>query len=157
MSAEPADRLEHATCVAIAGRGVLLLGRSGSGKSDLALRLIDHPGRGAGRRALAARLVADDQVQLTVRDGRLFASAPDPIAGLIEIRGLGILRLARLRRAEIALAVRLVEPGQIERLPEPGERLELQGVAVPLLRLAPFEGSAEAKVRAALLGRRGAA
>ena len=71
----------HATCVDIEGAGVLLLGPSASGKSDLALRLMDG----------GARLVADDRVDLALEDGRLVASAPKDIASRIEVRGLGIL------------------------------------------------------------------
>jgi HPr kinase/phosphorylase len=73
----------HASCVAINGRALLIRGASGSGKSALALELI----------ALGAALVADDQVDLTAEDGRLIAAPPEALAGLIEARGLGLLRL----------------------------------------------------------------
>src|SRR5437588_5560986 len=90
--------LMHGTAVAIDGRGVLLRGPSGSGKSDLALRLID-----AG-----ARLVADDQTELR-RDGdAIIARAPPTIAGMIEVRGLGIVRIEALPAAPVALLVDLV-------------------------------------------------
>ncbi len=130
--------LEHATCIAIEGQAVLLRGASGSGKSDLALRLID-----AG-----ARLVADDQVRLRCRNGRLVASPPAALAGLLEVRGLAIVHLPYLDEAPVALVVDLVESGDVERLPE-AEAVELAGVVLPLVRLAPFEASAPAKLRLA--------
>lgn len=129
----------HATCVDIGGAGVLLLGPSASGKSDLALRLMDG----------GARLVADDRADLALEDGRLVASAPKDIAGRIEVRGLGILEFDALEKTPVALAVDLVPPDEVERVPEPAT-VDFLGVAVPLVRLAPFEASAAAKVRAAL-------
>ncbi len=130
----------HASCVAIENVGCLLLGPSGSGKSDLALRLVmDHK----------ARLVADDQVALERRADRLVASVPSPLAGLIEVRGIGIVRLAHRARATLGLAIVLVPPDEIERMPEADEGVEYLGVALPLLRLTPFEASAPHKVRLA--------
>ena len=133
----------HATSIAISSSCVLLLGKSGSGKSDLALRLIDDGG---------ARLIADDQTVLTVKAGRLMASAPAILRGKIEVRGLGIVELpaARMtRQAPVALLVELVAPKDIERMPQPMQR-KIFGIAVPVLRLAPFEASAPAKLRLAL-------
>ena len=131
--------LVHATAVAIGGRAVLLRGPSGSGKSDLALRLID-----AG-----ARLVADDRSELR-RDGdALMIRAPATIAGLIEARGVGILRVAPLADAPLALIADLVAPDAVERLPEPRSETIL-GLSIPLIALAPFEASAPAKLRLAL-------
>lgn len=133
--------LVHASCVALDNVGCLLLGPSGSGKSDLALRLVMDQ---------AARLVADDQVTIARRLDRLVASPPAALAGLIEVRGLGIVRLAHRARVILGLAVVLVPPERIERLPEPeGEGVEYLGVTLPLLRLAPFEASAPHKVRLA--------
>src|SRR3981189_3410655 len=87
----------HASCVAIGARGVLLLGASGTGKSDLALRLIDE----------GAKLVADDRTILFTAKGMLHARAPASIKGLLEIRGLGIVELPVRTRVKIALVVRL--------------------------------------------------
>jgi HPr kinase/phosphorylase len=139
--------LVHATCVALRPRGrpwraVLLRGPSGAGKSDLALRLIE-----AG-----ARLVADDQTALVRRGNSVVASAPARIAGLIEARGVGIVKLGRdqlVARAPVALLVDLAPPEHIERLPEPA-RERLLGLDLPVLMLAPFEASASAKLRLAL-------
>ena len=128
----------HASCVAIGGAGVLIEGVPGSGKSDLALRLIDT----------GAVLVADDQVCLERRGEALFASVPAPLAGLIELRGIGIVRLAHAGDIPIRLAVALRDAAG-ERLPEPSTR-ELQGIAIPAIAIAAFEASAAARVRLAL-------
>ena len=131
--------LVHATSVAIGGHAVLLRGPSGSGKSDLALRLID-----AG-----ARLVADDQTRIW-RDGNvLLVRAPEPIAGLIEVRGLGIVRVQAVPAARLALIVDLVAVQHLERLPEPSSET-IFGLAIPRVALAPFEASAPVKLRLAL-------
>ena len=129
----------HATCIAIDGRGVLLRGPSGSGKSDLALRLIDG----------GARLVSDDQVILTEAAGALRASPPAAIAGRLEVRGIGILSVAHLPEAEIVLLIDLVAGADVQRLPEP-RTCRIGGVCVPTLAPAPFEASAAAKIRLAV-------
>jgi len=131
--------LVHATAVAIGGRAVLLRGASGSGKSDLALRLID-----AG-----AELIADDQSQLARLGDAIMVSAPAAIAGLIEVRGVGLIRLPALGAAPLALIADLVAPTHIERLPEIGAETVL-GLSVPVISLAPFEASATAKLRLAV-------
>lgn len=131
--------LLHATAIAIDGRAVLLRGPSGSGKSDLALRLID-----AG-----ARLVADDQSALSRCGDGLRVRAPATIAGLFEVRGLGIVRLDALAEAPVGLIADLTATGRIERLP-PRRSETILGIAVPLIELAPFEVSAAAKLRLAL-------
>lgn len=136
----------HATCVALrvgkGWRGVLLRGPSGAGKSDLALRLVE-----AG-----ARLVADDQTALIQQGSGLVGTPPGTITGLLEVRGVGIVKLGRgqlLARVPVALLVDLVPPDRIERLPDPA-RENLLGVELPVLALAPFEASAPAKLRLAL-------
>lgn len=129
----------HASCVALGGRGVLLMGPSGSGKSDLALRLVD-----AG-----ALLVADDQVQLALSGGGLTAAPAERLRGMLEVRGVGILRLPYAAEAPVALAVRLAAPSEVERLPEP-QFFDCLGAQVPLLSLHAFEASVCAKIRMAL-------
>jgi serine kinase of HPr protein (carbohydrate metabolism regulator) len=138
----------HATCIRIggagrrfgapAGAGVLLLGKSGAGKSDLALRLI----------GLGAQLVADDRTELDVVRGRLMASAPRPIAGLLEVRGVGIVKVAQAPRVTIALAVELAKnPPRMpdDRAYRPPLKLALR--AWPrLIALDPFEASAPEKL-----------
>ena len=136
----------HGTAVALGDDGILLQGPSGSGKSDLALRLIDG----------GAHLVSDDQTEITVRQGELRLSAPPAIAGRLEVRGLGILSVPSVPSAELRLVVTLVAPEQVERLPEPQFRAFL-GCRVPLLALVPFEASAPAKLRLALAALRAGA
>ncbi|MDX1574730.1 MAG: RNase adapter RapZ [Kiloniellales bacterium] len=118
---------------------MLLRGVSGAGKSDLALRLIDQ----------GARLVADDQTQLTLTDGLVLARAPQTIEGQMEVRGLGIAELAPLSDVPVGLVVDLVDGRSVERLPE-GETCTILDVRLPLMRLDPFEASAPAKLRLAL-------
>jgi HPr kinase/phosphorylase len=129
----------HGTCVAIDGEGVLLRGAPGSGKSDLALRLIDG----------GARLVADDQTELTRRGDAITAKAPATIAGHIEIRGVGILACPSVAAAPLSLVIDLVDAGAVERLPETRSCLYLER-PIALLRLAAFEASTPAKIRLAL-------
>ncbi len=132
----------HATCVAIGTRGVLLTGKSGCGKSDLALRLIDG----------GARLVADDRTLLFMARGALHAMVPDSIKGLLEIRGLGIVTVPVRPQVEIALVVRLgregarLPKGRVYHAPAP-----LKGAKpVPLIALDARFASTPAKIRAAL-------
>jgi HPr kinase/phosphorylase len=121
----------HGSCVARAGAGVLILGPSNAGKSDLALRLI---GRGFV-------LVADDQVD--VING--CAHAPEGLAGLLEVRGLGIVRLPHLSGAKLKLVIALCD--QTERLPQPARHAELN---LPLVRLNSAGASAPDRVELAL-------
>lgn len=129
----------HATCVEIDGVGVLIRGPSGSGKSDLALRLLDGD----------ARLVADDRVDLRMRGGCLMAMPPPAIAGKLEVRGLGIVDAAWLPEIRLSLLVELKPAETIERLPVPSS-CQLEGVVLPRLELWPFEASACAKIRLAV-------
>ncbi len=132
--------LIHATCVVVEDRAVLLAAPPGGGKSDVALRLID-----AG-----ARLVADDRVELRDVDGVLTAFAPPPIAGLIEVRHVGVLSVPHEPNAPVALYVELMPMDRVlERLPEP-EPITLLDHAVRRLRLPAYAASTPAKIRAAL-------
>lgn len=129
----------HASCVVIGGRGVLLAGRSGSGKSDLALRLIDRGGD----------LVSDDYTLVRRAGARLIASAPATIAGRIEVRGVGILEIPHVPETDIALLVTLDEAPV--RMPEPDARRVIAGISIPMIALAAFETSAAIKAELALL------
>ena len=129
----------HATCVEMDGKGVLLMGPPGSGKSDLALRLIDG----------GARLVADDRTDLVLDDDKLTARAPKELTGKIEVRGIGIVTLDAVRDIPVALAVELAPAEDLERIPDPAS-FEVLGVRIPRVRLDPFQASATAKVRVAL-------
>lgn len=143
--------LIHGTCLAIGEDGVLLLGQPGSGKSDLALRLIDQPGSGLSGLMRGTRLVADDQVSIRRLGDGLIASAPAALAGRLEIRGLGIATLAALPHVTLRLAVRLTPAPEIERLPDlAAARIDILGIALPLILLDPGQASAPARLRAAL-------
>jgi serine kinase of HPr protein (carbohydrate metabolism regulator) len=126
----------HATCVASRDGAVVLRGASGAGKSDLGFRLIDR----------GFHLVADDRVDLRRVGSRLVATAPATLRGLIELRGIGIVRIAAVRdEADVALVVDLVPRVAVERLPEPASAAYL-GVAVPRLALDPFDAATPAKL-----------
>lgn len=142
---EPAQIVLHGSCGVLGDQAVLLLGRPASGKSDLLLRLIDR----------GFALVADDQVVIV--DGR--ASPPQTIAGLIEVRGLGLLRLAHIAPALLVLVAALddhawSEAGQgpvsgadDRRMPWPRRHRRL---GLPMLRIEPFHASAAFKIEIAL-------
>ncbi len=129
----------HGTSVSVGGEGILLRGPSGAGKSDLALRLIDE----------GAKLVADDQTELHRAGDTLEMTAPAALAGLLEVRGLGIARVPHVARAPLRLVVDLETEAGIERLPEP-RCCTIEGVVLPLITLYPFATSAAAKLRLAL-------
>jgi HPr kinase/phosphorylase len=132
--------LIHASSVAIDKSAVLLAGSAGAGKSDLALRLIDQ----------GAELVADDQTMLVQTGEMLIASAPAAIAGLIEVRHIGLLRLPYVLAAPVVLYVELVPMDEtLERLPE-DDLITLHETQVRRLRLPAFAASTPAKIRAAL-------
>lgn len=144
---EPASALMHGTCVLFEGRGVLLLGPSGSGKSDMALRLIDESEAGG----LPAKLVADDQVLVNREDGALVASPPPALAGLMEVRGLGIIPVENALRAPLCLVVELKSADAIERLPEPATQvMRILGIDIPKAEIDPRHASATARLRKAV-------
>lgn len=126
------------TTVAIGGRGVLLRGKSGCGKSDLALRLIDR----------GAALVSDDYTEVRVEGGRLRARAAASIAGKIEMRGVGILDVPAAADVPLCLVAELDRAP--ERLPEAPASAEIAGAAIPAVALAALEPSAPLKLEAAL-------
>jgi len=144
-----ARELVHGTSVALGRRAALLRGEPGSGKSDLALRFVALPGEGE----LQPHLVADDQVWVEAcSDGALVVSAPQTIAGKIEVRGLGIVTVPFLAQAPLVLVCDLVQGKDAPRMPpEPWERTVIAGVPVPVLKLDPFELSAPLKLKMALL------
>ena len=130
--------LHRATCVAIGGRAVLIEGAPGSGKSSLALALIDR----------GAVLIGDDGVTLTARGGQLFASPPPNIAGLLEVRNLGLLEFAVVSDVRVALIV-VLDP-QAPRFIDAEELAERAGVMLPLVQLWPAEYAPARKAELAL-------
>lgn len=128
----------HATAVDIAGKGVLLVGASGSGKSDLALRLVDR----------GASFVSDDQVELTLRRRGVFAAAPTAIRGFLEVRGIGITSVPVTGGCFVSLIVELVLAADVPRLPEPEYKI-VMGQKIPLIRLNAFEVSTPIKIELA--------
>ena len=134
----------HATCVAIGDVAILITGPSGSGKSDLALRLIDR----------GATLISDDYT-IVRRDGAmLLATTPDSIAGKMEVRGIGIVTMPHVSNLPIALLVEL--DAEVTRMPEAGSARAIAGLMLPSIALAPFEQSAPIKVELAAKRRRSA-
>lgn len=129
----------QASAVAIDGAAVLLIGPSGSGKSDLCLRLMDR----------GAILVSDDFVELTPKAGQVLVSAPAAIRGLLEIRGLGVKRVPVADSIPLGMAFRLKNPDEIERLPEL-ETMEICGMPIPVFDLYAFAASAPLKITTAL-------
>ncbi|MEY4720851.1 MAG: hypothetical protein RIQ46_576 [Pseudomonadota bacterium] len=119
------SRALQATCVSLKGRGLLITGQPGSGKSSLALALIDR----------GAQLVGDDSLLVEPRDGHLWAMPHPETRGLVEVRNLGLLPMPVLDGVAVALAIRLDKAAP--RYAEGPEVLELQGIRLPLARLWP--------------------
>lgn len=117
--------LHQASCVAILGRALLIEGPPGSGKSSLALALIDR----------GAVLIGDDGVRLEAQGGRLYASPPPNIEGLLEVRNLGLIEFPVTRNVAVALIVRL-DP-EAPRFVDAAEAVRLQDAELPLIRLWP--------------------
>ncbi len=139
MTESTTHTLLHGTVVDVAGHGVLLRGPSGSGKSDLALRLVDR----------RATLIADDQVIVYPRPKGLKAMAPDALRGYLEVRGLGLISTPVTGSSFIRLIVDLVEPDSVPRLPEYAIE-ELCGKKIPRIMLNAFEVSTPLKIELAV-------
>ncbi|WP_066479901.1 MULTISPECIES: HPr kinase/phosphorylase [unclassified Sphingomonas] len=138
MTTELSAETVHASAVAIEGRAVLIEGRSGVGKSDLALRLIDR----------GAQLISDDYTLVQRRGRQLVASPPEPIAGKIEVRGVGIVPLPFVRDVPVAMIVRVDD--HPDRLPDEIEQRRLAGIAIRVMPLPALEPSSPIKVEMAL-------
>ena len=131
---EPASETVHASCVLAGARAVLIRGPAGSGKSRLALALVDAARSGG---LPFARLVADDRVALAAVHGRLIASVPGTTRGLIEVRGLGIRRIENEPRAVIGLVVDLASQDAARLPAAAAANCEILGVRLPRLPVAP--------------------
>jgi len=142
--------LKHGTFVKIGKLGVLILGASGAGKSALALALMDQPGRGTGQVELTTTLIADDQICLALDQAtaQVVGSPPTSLAGLLEIRGVGIMHVDYVRDFPVGLVVELKKAGEIERIPDfPNACARVLGQAIPLIEIATGDMAAAAKVR----------
>lgn len=138
MSLRLSSETLHASTVALDGRAVLITGISGSGKSDLALQLIDR----------GFILVSDDQTIVQKRETRLYASAPPTIRGKLEIRGLGIVPMPVVEDVAVALVVELTS--SVQRFPDESRERTICGLRVPLISVDAQTASAPSKVSLAL-------
>jgi len=128
----------HASTVALDGRAVMLSGPSGSGKSDLALRLLDR----------GFTLVSDDQTIVRLAGDQLIASSPPTISGKLEIRGVGIVTMEHVNDVPVALLVELTS--EIQRLPDDSRERPILGIPLPLISVDAITASAASKVALAL-------
>ena len=128
----------HASTVAVDGRAVLISGPSGSGKSDLALRLLDR----------GFTLVSDDRTIVRKVGSKLVASAPDTIKGKLEIRGVGIVEMDTVTDVPVALVIELTS--DIQRLPDDDRERLILGTGIPLITVDAMTASAPSKVAVAL-------
>ena len=138
MSIRLSSETIHASCVAIDGRALLITGPSGSGKSDLTLRLLDR----------GFVLVSDDQTIVKKVGTNLSAAAPPAIRGKLEIRGIGIVEMSQVDDQRVALVVELTS--EIQRLPDDSRERLILGVPVPLISIDAKTASAASKVALAL-------
>lgn len=134
-SARKEPHFVHGTAVLYRGKGILLTGKSQMGKSDLALRLMDK----------GARLIADDIVTLSVRDGKLYASAPDSLKNKLEIRGLGIRTFESVPEAKLDVCIDLRK--KYDRIPGKSSVFRYKDISFPLYALCAFEESILLKIR----------
>jgi HPr kinase/phosphorylase len=140
----------HASTISLNGTGVLIRGKSGAGKSDIVLQLLETSGHGLGYAPIETVLVSDDQTVLVFEGGKLFASVPTTIKGLLEVRGQGIFKVPSLDHVPVALVVDLKSVTEIERMPEDAAmRTEILGVSLPLIAIDPTKPSAASRVRVA--------
>jgi serine kinase of HPr protein (carbohydrate metabolism regulator) len=128
----------HASSVALEGRAVLISGPSGSGKSDLTLRLLDR----------GFTLVSDDRTIVRRQDSKLIASAPETIKGKLEIRGVGIVEMETVSDVPVAMVVELTS--DIQRLPDDARERLVLGTGIPLISVDAMTASAPSKVALAL-------
>jgi serine kinase of HPr protein (carbohydrate metabolism regulator) len=123
----------HGTAIVVATTGLLFLGPSGTGKSSLAFSCL----AGAKPLGVFSALVADDRVLISQRNGHVIAECPPSIAGLIEVRGTGILRIPYISPVLVHFAVLPVDAADAERLPDENERIDVaEGISLPVIRIS---------------------
>lgn len=128
--------LEHGSCIKYQDKGILILGPSGSGKSDLALRLIDDGGV----------LISDDYVEIEYKDGAIIANTAPNIGGMIEVRGIGLIKLDYLKSSPLHLVLDLVQMKEIDRIPEK-QFYRVMDCEVLRVKFDAFSASAVAKIK----------
>jgi serine kinase of HPr protein (carbohydrate metabolism regulator) len=126
----PHANSHHACALEIHQKGILIKGVSGSGKTSLCLGLLEQ----AERRQIGCFFITDDQALISFKSGKIFASAPESIQGLVEIRGYGIIPYSNKTRTEISLVVELVDDATVERMPDT-TTIELENTIVPYLKV----------------------
>jgi serine kinase of HPr protein (carbohydrate metabolism regulator) len=122
----------HATAIVVGTRGLLFTGPSGAGKSMMAFNCLAM----AGRHGVFSALIADDQVFVSGSGGRVIATCPPAIAGMMELRGSGIVRMENVESATLDLVIRVVSLADADRLPPEHERFPIAGEELPLVRIA---------------------
>ncbi len=148
----PETQLVHGTAIAFGPKAILLRGKPGSGKSSLALMLMETTGNGLGQLPMTAELVADDQTLLTLKSGKVLVQAPENLQGLLEVRGIGIIPVDFAAEAELALVVDLVATAEITRLPESAEATtQLLGQMFPRVFLDASLPQTASRLRLAFL------
>ncbi len=137
----------HASALQLQGTGIAILGPSASGKTSLMLGLFEH----AARHGLSAAILADDQVLLEARDGAVIAVAPPSIAGMVELRGYGIVGVNHITSMRLDLVCRLVDDATVARMPI-SRSIDLHGTHIPVLDLPQRHESAAVRIVMADLG-----
>lgn len=130
----------YGNCIDFDGNGIIILGKSSMGKSDLTYRLIENHG---------ANLVSDDHIIIEKEENNLIAKTVENIKGLIEIRNIGIIKISHIEKTKIKLIIELEKQENLERMPE-DEFLEIDGIKIKKIKLDAFEQSTELKIITAL-------
>lgn len=125
----------HGTSICYKQKGLLFLGKSGNGKSDLALRLIDK----------GANLIADDQTILTLKNNKIILTCPSEIKSKLEIRGIGIIKMPSIKEHQLDIVFQLKSFREIKRIPNENWRMLLDQ-KIPYYEIDPFELSVNAKI-----------
>jgi HPr kinase/phosphorylase len=149
--------LVHATTISLDGTAVMIRGESGSGKSDLALQVLETQGSGLTGKPIAALLVADDQTLLRREGNMVLASSPQTIKNLLEVRGQGIMTVLSVQDIPLVLVVDLTPKAHIERMPQDQDlQTRILGLTLPRVAIDPGSLSAAARLRTAwaTMGRR---